>query len=795
MAREQEHCFKEDVLIVINRRRKDLGYRKYTSADVQNMKTDKFIPLIVESMIFDLSSYVSQHPGGEYVIKLFSAKDATDQFFKLHSKKAHFILAQHFFGDLVAATDSADSIENDSFKLTLSPRPATDGGQNVGSESAITMSSGISIESIQFGMHSSLLDKKLSDKNDGVPAKKLKNFNMEDCSYPHADLQAESPYNTHGIQGHLDVLEEEPELEDQAEEEAKSSDQNGFPRNDVISEDKVSDWKDGKAEKQVLTLPLEIPHPHLDVANSDKMGSGSCPFLALTAMQGSDKEVIKSALKDAEISEKPSRPKTQGSSRSSSRGLGSFASGSFAQFSQLVNPGLAVESPRSIRSRGDISLMASSRNASTINTGVDGSYTIGSRRSIQGTNLRSAGGVFRGHHQRKRRAHNRVSKTFAVNQDEWKHHSKYIVSSWKALLKKVSYSDLGTAIYESVRDNEVLEPLFRFTNRAVQGTKFVDMLSSIVDNIDSPNEIYKKIADLAPMHHRKGVKASHMPQMQEIVLSVFRLTLGDELKTEELKAWIWIWQYLSKALDQSLVEVGSTLGIVRDSWESILERYIPADLGEMVYDCLFRLAPNVATLFNKPREYMAVKMGDTLGMLVTWLGLRHVNYNVRPHHIPLIGPVFLNVLSEVSGEEWTHEVEKAWGVVFRMVCENMSEAIQDGEDYASSLEHTASYLTEHVDAANLKTNLEAELLTLCPSMFENKKTQPEENKEAIDRLQSYQSNASSADRIRRSRRGSVATLRSASMPDAPKNLRPDVSYTVFPALGVLTCESAQSDCR
>eukprot|EP00960_Hanusia_phi_P030870 748903-Hanusia_phi.AAC.1 len=80
----------------------------------------------------------------------------------------------------------------------------------------------------------------------------------------------------------------------------------------------------------------------------------------------------------------------------------------------------------------------------------------------------------------------------------------------------------------------------------------------------------------------------------------------------------------------------------------------------------------------------------------------------------------------------------------------MSEAIQDGEDYASSLEHTASYLTEHIDAANLKTNLEAELLTLCPSMFENKRRLSEENKDALDRLQSHQSTMSSTDRIRRS---------------------------------------------
>eukprot|EP00960_Hanusia_phi_P058131 763779-Hanusia_phi.AAC.2 len=416
-------------------------------------------------MIFNLSPYISKHPGGEYVIKLFSGKDATEQFFKLHSKKAHFILAQHFIGDLVTATDSAGSIENEAFKLTLSPRPAADGAGNKGLESAITMSSGISVESIQFGMNSTLIDQKLSERNDcdvEISSKRSQESPLEDGSCPDGDMEPDSPYATHGMQGQLDVLEEEPELEELAEEEAKSSDRNGgLQQNDLTLEEKVPDGKDsnGTVQGKVPTLPLGMAHP--PVSDGDKKGAGNCPFLALTAIQGGDNEDIKTALKDAGNSEKPSRARMQGSSRLSSRGLGSFATGSFAHFSQLsVGRGLAVESPRSIRSKGDISVVSSSRNASTINTGVDGSYVIGSRRSMQGTNLRSAGGVFRGQQQRKRRAHKRVSKGLTVNLEEWKHHSQYIVSSWKALLKKVSYSDLGIAIYESVRDNEVLEPLF-----------------------------------------------------------------------------------------------------------------------------------------------------------------------------------------------------------------------------------------------------------------------------------------------------------------------------------------------
>jgi len=50
----------------------------------------------------------------------------------------------------------------------------------------------------------------------------------------------------------------------------------------------------------------------------------------------------------------------------------------------------------------------------------------------------------------------------------------------------------------------------RFSNKEVQGTKFMDMLCSIVDNINSPEMIFAKIGDLGGMHHRLGVRADYM---------------------------------------------------------------------------------------------------------------------------------------------------------------------------------------------------------------------------------------------------------------------------------------------
>ena len=77
--------------------------------------------------------------------------------------------------------------------------------------------------------------------------------------------------------------------------------------------------------------------------------------------------------------------------------------------------------------------------------------------------------------------------------------------------------------------------------------KFVDMLSTIVDNIHSPDFIFKKIAELAPMHHRLGVRAAHMEPMGRLLLVVFDTGLGG-LAPEEKEAWNFLWEYMTLSI-------------------------------------------------------------------------------------------------------------------------------------------------------------------------------------------------------------------------------------------------------
>ncbi|MGB1598877.1 MAG: hypothetical protein ACPIOQ_39370 [Promethearchaeia archaeon] len=89
----------------------------------------------------------------------------------------------------------------------------------------------------------------------------------------------------------------------------------------------------------------------------------------------------------------------------------------------------------------------------------------------------------------------RVPRTGAhiqVNLKEWNQRVGIIKGFWSDLLNETSLTGLGTSLLQRVEQDESLEPLFRYSNKEVQGTKFMDMLSSIVDNLNSPEVLRRK---------------------------------------------------------------------------------------------------------------------------------------------------------------------------------------------------------------------------------------------------------------------------------------------------------------
>ncbi|KAJ1486819.1 hypothetical protein T484DRAFT_1788375 [Baffinella frigidus] len=305
-----------------------------------------------------------------------------------------------------------------------------------------------------------------------------------------------------------------------------------------------------------------------------------------------------------------------------------------------------------------------------------GSKIAGSKYGSNGSQngIYGVGGVYRENKGKRRLAKRKmVIKCPETNMDHWMRHTAQVKASWDVVIQRANFADIGSAIYEKVATFDKLEHLFSFTDRALQGRKFVDMLNSIMQNIESPEKIHQKMVDLAPLHHRRAVSGSHMPLMGPLLISVFA-TIGGDLFTHEMRvAWEWFWEFMSRSMVMSLEDVGSTLNIVQHSWDDITERHSNDDIGRAIYAELFRTAPALsAQMFQTEKANdmaskmgdtlkllandMASKMGDMLGLLVShaddpaalkqqvmWLG-------VRPHMMPLMGPILMGALADAAGD-------------------------------------------------------------------------------------------------------------------------------------------------
>jgi hemoglobin-like flavoprotein len=116
--------------------------------------------------------------------------------------------------------------------------------------------------------------------------------------------------------------------------------------------------------------------------------------------------------------------------------------------------------------------------------------------------------------------------------------------------------------------------------------------------------------------------------MKEALFSTFQQEAGGIVFTEKVQeAWTYVWDTMTVAMAQALEDEGSTLTLVMDSWEMITEHKTSRDLGELLYDYLFTLVPNVRHMFTKSREEMAITMGEALEMIISCAEVKQIAPN------------------------------------------------------------------------------------------------------------------------------------------------------------------------
>jgi len=273
-------------------------------------------------------------------------------------------------------------------------------------------------------------------------------------------------------------------------------------------------------------------------------------------------------------------------------------------------------------------------------------------------------------------------------------------ASWAIVLKRVSWEVLGRRLYETIFDEAPsLEPMFG-RSAVTMGIKMVDMIDSMVTALDDPPAVHRKMEGLGAVHHRHGVRAlEHMPVFQGVVVRLLRGALLEEFTGEVAEAWGWLWGWLTESM--LVVENAShaKASLIQRSWDAVNDALTVEQIGGAVYDTLFQIAPNLKSLFTKPKEIMAVKLVNIVGLLVSVsaspgamdalmreAGVRHVVYGVASHHVTVMCKAILSTLETALGDQWTPEVARAWAELWDGASSTMATAIDQAEEQGAAME-------------------------------------------------------------------------------------------------------------
>lgn len=94
-----------------------------------------------------------------------------------------------------------------------------------------------------------------------------------------------------------------------------------------------------------------------------------------------------------------------------------------------------------------------------------------------------------------------------------------------------------------------VRPMFKHS-LSEQYTKFIGMLSIIIQGIDAPAALVPLIAEMGESHKGYGVLSHHYRIVEEIFLSVLNDTLPDDYSEESEQAWKQAFRFMSEIMEE-----------------------------------------------------------------------------------------------------------------------------------------------------------------------------------------------------------------------------------------------------
>ena len=125
--------------------------------------------------------------------------------------------------------------------------------------------------------------------------------------------------------------------------------------------------------------------------------------------------------------------------------------------------------------------------------------------------------------------------------------------------------------------------------------------------------------------------------------------------------------------------------LIAQSWDSLNPRHI--EVIQTFYDRFFERFPNYRAMFPESMDHQMKKMVRTMAMVarlsddqpivaphLTKVGDRHSVYALSEQDLQNFKDVFIEVLAEECGGQWTEDCRKAWNEAFeRVIIPNMMQ--------------------------------------------------------------------------------------------------------------------------
>ncbi|MEX2215523.1 MAG: globin family protein [Phycisphaeraceae bacterium] len=125
--------------------------------------------------------------------------------------------------------------------------------------------------------------------------------------------------------------------------------------------------------------------------------------------------------------------------------------------------------------------------------------------------------------------------------------------------------------------------------------------------------------------------------------------------------------------------------LVQSTWKMVVP--IASTAADFFYGRLFRIAPQVKPLFPDDMAAQKTKLMATIGVAVAGLndlpslvpvlqglGLKHVDYGVRPQDYQPVGAALLWTLQQGLGDKFTPQVKEAWAAAYVLLSSTMVDA-------------------------------------------------------------------------------------------------------------------------